>query len=56
MVNDYRLFKNRLTLYYNFFAGEFNDEQHEEVFQFDTEVEAKAVIKQLDELLEVKEL
>ena len=55
-VCDYRIYKNRITLYYPVFTGEYNDEQHEHVFAFETEIEAKTIIKQIDELLGVKKL
>ena len=55
-VSDYTLRENDITFYYPVFTGEDNDDQHFEIIACDTRVEAKAIIKELDEALGVKEL
>tara|TARA_R110002050_G_scaffold151275_1_gene278294 strand:- start:908 stop:1120 length:213 start_codon:yes stop_codon:yes gene_type:complete len=45
-----------IRLYYQSFTGEYNDEQNFQLIIFDTKVERNAVIKQLDELLNVVSL
>ena len=45
-----------IKLYYQSFTGAHSDNQHFEVICFETKIEAKAVIKQLDELLNVVSL
>ena len=45
-----------IRLYYQSFTGEYNDEQNFQLIIFDTKVERNAVIKQLDNLLNVVSL
>ena len=45
-----------IKLYYESFTGDNKDVQHYELIIFETKIERNAVIKQLDELLNVVEL
>ena len=45
-----------IRFYYQSFTGEYNDKQNFELIIFDTKVERNAVVKQLDELLNVVSL
>jgi len=55
-ISDYGIYEDSIRFYYPVFTGEYNDEQHYEAILVENKVEAKAIIKQIDELLEVKEL
>ena len=45
-----------IKLYYESFTGDHTDNQHYELICFETKVERNAIIKQLDELLNVVSL
>ena len=56
-VLDYiKLGNDCIKLYYQSFTGYHSDQQHSELIIFETKIERNAVIKQLDELLNVVSL
>lgn len=55
-VSDYAKTNGGVKLFYQSFLGECNDDQFYELIPCDTEIEAKAIIKQLDKILNVVEL